>query len=118
MEGQAGGPPLNPIEMGMESKKEVVGRLKENSFYVESFKSLFGKDIFKNDENAYIAMTQAIASFERRDEFSTFDSKYDRYLKGEYDLTPLEDLGMSIFFSNNNNSCASVSCLKRRRKSW
>ena len=101
LEGQAGGPPLNPIEMGIKSKKEVVGRLKENSFYVESFKSLFGKDIFKNDENAYIAMTQAIASFERSDEFSTFDSKYDRYLKGEYDLTPLEDLGMSIFFSNN-----------------
>ena len=102
LEGQAGGPPLNPIEMGIKSKKEVVDRLKENSFYVESFKSLFGKDIFKNDENAYIAMTQAIASFERRDEFSPFDSKYDRYLKGEYDLTPLEDLGMSIFFSNNN----------------
>jgi cytochrome c peroxidase len=52
-------------------------------------------------------------SFERTDEFSPFDSKYDRYLKGEYDLTPLEDLGMSIFFSNNNNSCASLSCIKR-----
>ena len=116
LEGQAGGPPLNPIEMGIKSKKEVVDRLKENSFYVESFKSLFGKDIFKNDENAYIAMTQAIASFERRDEFSPFDSKYDRYLKGEYDLTPLEDLGMSIFFSNNNNSCASCHVLKGEGK--
>ena len=116
LEGQAGGPPLNPIEMGIKSKKEVVDRLKENSFYVESFKSLFGKDIFKNDENAYIAMTKAIASFERTDEFSTFDSKYDRYLKGEYDLTPLEDLGMSIFFSNNNNSCASCHVLKGEGK--
>ena len=116
LEGQAGGPPLNPIEMGMESKKEVIDRLKENSFYVESFKSLFGKDIFKNDENAYIAMTKAIASFDRTDEFSTFDSKYDRYLKGEYDLTPLEDLGMSIFFSNNNNSCASCHVLKGEGK--
>ncbi|PRM97225.1 cytochrome-c peroxidase [Aliarcobacter cryaerophilus] len=116
LEGQAGGPPLNPIEMGMESKKEVVDRLKENSFYVESFKSLFGKDIFKNDENAYLAMTKAIASFERTDEFSPFDSKYDRYLKGEYDLTPLEDLGMSIFFSNNNNSCATCHVLKGEGK--
>ena len=42
LEGQAGGPPLNPIEMGIKSKKEVVDRLKENSFYVESFKSIFG----------------------------------------------------------------------------
>ena len=61
-------------------------------------------------------MTKAIASFERSDEFSTFDSKYDRYLKGEYDLTPLEDLGMSIFFSNNNNSCASCHVLKGEGK--
>ncbi|AYJ80479.1 methylamine utilization protein MauG [Aliarcobacter cryaerophilus ATCC 43158] len=116
LEGQAGGPPLNPIEMGMESKKDVVDRLKENSFYVESFKSLFGKDIFNHDENVYLAMTKAIASFERTDEFSPFDSKYDRYLKGEYDLTPLEDLGMSIFFSNNNNSCASCHVLKGEGK--
>lgn len=116
LEGQAGGPPLNPIEMGMQSKKEIVDRLKENSFYVESFKSLFGKDIFKSDEKAYIAMTKAIASFEKTDEFSPFDSKYDRYLKGEYDLTPLEDLGMSIFFSNNNNSCAVCHVLKGEGK--
>ena len=46
-------------------------------------------------------MTNIIATFERSDEFSPFDSKYDRYLKGEYDLTPLEDLGKSLFFSNN-----------------
>ena len=112
LEDQAGGPPLNPAEMGMTSKKEIINRIKENELYVNSFKTLFGNDILENDEKAYSALTQVIASFERTDEFSPFDSKYDRYLKGEYDLTPLEDLGKSIFFSNNNNSCASCHVLK------
>ncbi|MFX4268022.1 cytochrome-c peroxidase [Aliarcobacter butzleri] len=116
LEGQAGGPPLNPVEMGMSDKKAVVNRLKENTLYVDSFKKIFGADIFKNDDKAYEAMTIAIASFERTDEFSPFDSKYDRYLKGEYDLTPLEDLGKSIFFSNNNNSCANCHVLKGEDK--
>ncbi|MDD2888119.1 MAG: cytochrome c peroxidase [Aliarcobacter sp.] len=112
LEDQAGGPPLNPAEMGMTSKKEIINRIKENELYVNSFKTLFGNDILENDEKAYSALTQVIAAFERTDEFSPFDSKYDRYLKGEYDLTPLEDLGKSIFFSNNNNSCASCHVLK------
>ncbi|MFW3413211.1 cytochrome-c peroxidase [Aliarcobacter butzleri] len=116
LEGQAGGPPLNPVEMGMSDKKAIVDRLKENTLYVDSFKKIFGADIFKNDDKAYEAMTIAIASFERTDEFSPFDSKYDRYLKGEYDLTPLEDLGKSIFFSNNNNSCANCHVLKGEDK--
>ncbi|MCT7554491.1 c-type cytochrome [Aliarcobacter butzleri] len=116
LEGQAGGPPLNPVEMGMSDKKAVVDRLKENTLYVDSFKKIFGADIFKNDDKAYEAMTIAIAFFERTDEFSPFDSKYDRYLKGEYDLTPLEDLGKSIFFSNNNNSCANCHVLKGEDK--
>ena len=116
LEEQAGGPPLNPIEMGMKDKKEVVERIKENTYYVQTFKELFGEDVFKNDDKAYDAMTQVIATFERSDEFSPFDSKYDRYLKGEYDLTPLEDLGKSLFFSNNNNSCATCHVLKGEDK--
>ena len=116
LEEQAGGPPLNPIEMGMGSKKEVVERIKENAYYVQTFKELFGEDVFKDDEKAYDAMTSAIATFERSNEFSSFDSKYDRYLKGEYDLTALEDLGKSIFFSNNNNSCATCHVLKGEDK--
>ena len=116
LEEQAGGPPLNPLEMGMSSKDEVVSRLKENPLYVNSFKNIFGEEIFNDSAKAYDAMTKAIASYERTADFATFDSKYDRYLKGEYDLTPLEDLGKSIFFSNNNNSCASCHVLKGEDK--
>jgi cytochrome c peroxidase len=116
LEEQAGGPPLNPIEMGMANKKEVINRIKENDLYVSSFKNLYGEDILNDEKKAYDALTQIIASFERTDEFSPFDSKYDKYLKGEYDLTALEDLGKSLFFSNNNNSCASCHVLKGEDK--
>jgi len=109
---QAGAPPLNPSEMGMSSKKSVVNRLKENSYYVNTFKAIYGKDVFKSNEKAYSAMTKSIEKFEMTKEFAPFDSKYDRYLRGEYDLTALEDLGKSIFFSNNNNSCANCHMLK------
>ena len=116
LEGQAGGPPLNPDEMGMKNKEEVSLRLQENPYYVESFKNIYGEKIWDNSDLAYKAMSEVIAAFERTKEFSPFDSKYDRYLKDEYDLTPLEDLGKSIFFSNNNNSCATCHVLKGEDK--
>ncbi len=114
--GQAGGPPTNPDEMGMASKKATVSRLKENEYYISTFKSIYGNDIFNSDEKAYTAMTNSIEKFEMTKAFATFDSKYDRFLKGEYDLTVLEDLGRSIFFSNNNNSCATCHVFKGEDK--
>lgn len=113
LKGQAGGPPLNPVEMAMPNKQEVAKRLKEVESYNKQFKELYGKNIFKDSQKVYDRMAQAIASFEKTKEFAPFDSKYDRYLKGEYDLTPLEDLGRSIFFSNNNTNCASCHMLKQ-----
>jgi len=115
---QAGGPFLNPIEMNMPSKKAVIQRIKLNDYHVNEFKTIYGNEIFHNDEKAYEALTKAIESFEKTKQFSTFDSKYDRFLKGEYDLTVLEDLGRTIFFSNNNNSCASCHVLKGEDKPY
>jgi cytochrome c peroxidase len=116
LEDQAGGPPLNPVEMAMTSKKEIMNRILENPYYIEQFKELYGKDVFKNENKTFIALSKSIASFEKSDEFSPFDSKYDRFLKDEYDLTPLEDLGKALFFSNNNNSCATCHVLKGEDK--
>jgi cytochrome c peroxidase len=114
--GQAGGPPTNPAEMGMPSKEITVDRIKENTYYKESFKTIYGEDIFNTPIKAYAAMADSIEKFEMTKEFAPFDSKYDRFLKGEYDLTPLEDLGRTLFFSNNNNSCASCHILKGEDK--
>lgn len=103
--GQAGGPPLNPIEMGMPDKASVVARLRENPAYIEDFEALFGAEVFGDAETAYAAMTQAIAAFESTDIFAPFDSKYDRYLRGEVALSDQEELGRVLFFSEQFTNC-------------
>jgi len=113
LKAQAGGPPLNPIEMGMPDKASVVTRLKENPVYVTAFKNFYGDGIFNETDNAYGAMAESIAAFEKTDFFSPFDSKYDRYLRGEYKMTKQEELGMTLFFSQQFTNCNICHQLKR-----
>lgn len=103
--GQAGGPPLNPIEMGMPDKAGVVARLKENPDYVAAFGKLFGDGAMDDTDGTYAAMTKAIAAFEHTDQFAPFSSKYDRYLRGEAKLTDQEELGRVLFFSEQFSNC-------------
>jgi cytochrome c peroxidase len=109
---QAGGPPLNPIEMGMPDKTAVVARIENNAIYRDAFTELYGATIFSDAEQAYAAMADAIAAFEQTDFFAPFDSRYDRYLKGKYELSAQEELGMALFFSNNNTNCSTCHVLK------
>lgn len=103
--GQAGGPPLNPVEMGMPDKATVSERLQENADYVTAFKHLFGDTVFDKPDTAYAAMAESIGEFEKTDLFAPFDSRYDRYLRGEVELTDQESLGESLFFSNQFTNC-------------
>lgn len=106
LEVQAGGPPLNPIEMAMTSEADVVARLKENASYTAAFELLFGKDVFADEKKAFAAVTASIAAFERTELFAPFDSKYDRVLRGEDKLTDQEELGRVLFFSNQFTNCS------------
>jgi cytochrome c peroxidase len=105
LEEQAGGPPLNPLEMAQPDQAAVVARLQENPNYQHEFPALFGADVFDDDATAYAAMSTSLAAFERNEFFSPFDSKYDRYLRGEYQPTEQETLGMTLFFSNQFTNC-------------
>ena len=121
---QAMGPPLDGNEMQMPNKASVVERIKENPKYVEAFKSLYGAKIFDDINASYVAMGQAIGKFEKTDLFAPFDSKYDRLLacaKIKEDITECyidggwtrqEQLGESLFFSNNNTNCKTCHQLK------
>lgn len=103
---QAGGPPLNPVEMGMPDKASVVARLKENPNYVAAFQALYGPKVLDKAETGFTAMTKAIAAYEQTPEFAPFDSKYDRYLRGEVKLTDQEELGRLLFFSQQFTNCS------------
>jgi cytochrome c peroxidase len=106
LEDQAGGPPLNPLEMGMSDDKEIAARIIENPDYVKAFKMFFGADALKDSKTTFRAATEAIAAFERTPQLSPFDSKYDRYLRGEAKLTDQEELGRTLFFSTQFANCS------------
>ena len=108
LEEQAKGPPLGAEEMAMPSKAAVVERLLENADYAASFRLLYGENIFDSADAAYDAMVDSIAAYERTDRFVSFDSKYDRALRGEYTFFPgsKESLGRALFFSQQFTSCA------------
>ena len=108
---QAGGPPLDGAEMQMSDKNAVVDRIKENEKYVTAFELLYGDDIFDDINASYDSMTEAIAKFEKTDEFAPFDSKYDRWKAGTYTFTDTEEAGYALFFSNANTNCATCHTL-------
>ena len=114
LKGQAMGPPLDGAEMMMPNKQSVIERIEENPDYIAAFKSLYGETIFDDINASYEAMGEAIAKFEKTKEFAPFDSKYDRFLKGEYTFTKEESLGYALFFSNNNTNCATCHTLNSK----
>jgi cytochrome c peroxidase len=103
---QAGGPPLNPVEMGMPDAAAVVARLRDDPVYAAAFPALYGAGVLDDVPAAYRAMTEAIAAYERTEAFAPFDSKYDRWLRGEAELTQAEELGRVLFFSQQFTNCA------------
>ena len=94
---QAKGPFLNPIEMQMPNKKSVVKRVRAKRKYRRAFRKFYGQDIFSNVEESYDAIADAIASFEKTKSFSPFNSRYDRFLKGNLNLKRDELRGMELF---------------------
>lgn len=108
---QAGGPPLNPLEMGMPDKASVVDRIRDNADYVDAFERLLAVDIFADSNQAYNAMTQAIAAFESSAALASFDSQYDRWLEGDSALDSKflfgkTARGKALFFSKTDTNCA------------
>ena len=59
VEAQAGGPVLNPVEMGMASEKEVVQRLSKEDKYKQMFAKAFPED---KDPITYDNMKKAIGA--------------------------------------------------------
>jgi cytochrome c peroxidase len=113
MADQAAEPFVNPIEMALPDRNAVVERVHENASYVSSLEKYFGVSIFDDADRAFRAITESIVAFERTALFAPFDSRYDRYLRGEVELTVDEELGRVLFFSQLIN-CSSCHLLDTR----
>ncbi|WP_109077882.1 cytochrome-c peroxidase [Aggregatibacter kilianii] len=103
---QAGGPPVNPVEMGMPNKKSIAQRIKDNPAYHEPITQHFGEAIWQDAEKIYALMEQAIGEFEKQAMFAPFSSKYDKALKGEVQLSELEAQGKALFFDKTQTNCS------------
>lgn len=92
LEAQAFGPVTNPIEMN-NSWDVVVQRLQNHREYPGLFRAAFGTAVI--DSNLVV---KAIAQFERT--MVSGNSKYDKWKRGEVELTPQELAGHELFFKD------------------
>ena len=104
---QAQEPILNPVEMALPDAAAVRERVLAIPGYVAAFEELLGPSSLDSPDQALVSVATAITAFENTAEFSPFDSKYDRYLRGELELSKEEELGRIVFFSEliNCNRC-------------
>lgn len=95
---QAGGPPLNPIEMASTSWEQIIGKLDQDARLKADFQRVYA-DGFSGDN-----ITDAIAEFEKT--LLTPDSPFDRYLKGDDSaLTAQQKRGYQLFRDNKCGTC-------------
>lgn len=95
LEDQAFEPVTNPIEMH-QSWQEAMNKLNAHPDYPDLFFGAFGTG---NIDSTLVV--KAIAQFERT--LISGDSKWDRYLKGEVELTAAEARGFEIFFTEKGD---------------
>jgi cytochrome c peroxidase len=97
---QAGGPIVNPVEMGM-TKERAIEELKGIPGYVDAFKKAFPGEA---DPIQYDNIGKAIAVFEAT--LITPDSPFDRWLKGDdAALTQDQKQGLKIFVDKGCSNC-------------
>jgi cytochrome c peroxidase len=103
---QAAFPLLAPNEMANAGPDEVVAKL-QRAPYAESFRLLFGADIFANPRLAFARALEAVERFELEDaSFHPYSSRYDDYLDGKVQLSERERRGLALFDDPKNGNCA------------
>lgn len=87
----------DPLEINTDTT-EVVKHLQQSEIYPELFKKAFG-----TDEITFINVEKAIAQYVRSLVFA--NSKFDRYLRGEEQLSQDELNGYLLFTTENGADC-------------
>jgi cytochrome c peroxidase len=104
LEDQAKQPFLNLLEMANPNKVTVVKAVR-NAEYADLFLTVFGRTAFKNVDQAYDQIAQALAAYMRSPEVSPFTSKYDYWKKGEAQFTESELRGYMLFQPMGKGRC-------------
>lgn len=95
---QAGGPPLNPIEMASHSWQEIIDKLAQDPILTRDFNAVYPQG-FSGE-----TITDAIAEFEKT--LITPDAPFDKYLRGDDNaLTAQQKHGYQLFKENKCATC-------------
>ncbi|CAI2039159.1 cytochrome-c peroxidase [Serratia liquefaciens] len=95
---QAGGPPLNPIEMASKSWEEIIGKLDKDPVLTRDFVAAYPQGLSGE------AITDAIAEFEKT--LITPDSPFDNWLRGDDKaMTMQQKHGYQLFKDNKCATC-------------
>ncbi|MEE3609101.1 cytochrome-c peroxidase [Avibacterium paragallinarum] len=95
---QAGGPPLNPVEMGAENWQQIVNNLNQDAEFRHAFEKVYPEGF--NEKT----ITDAIAEFEKT--LITPNSHFDRYLQGDENaLTSAQKSGYALFHQYKCDTC-------------
>jgi len=105
LQAQAGQPILNPDEMGMPDAESVVARLRRDEKYPALFTAVYGESALDDAQTAFANLTHALAAYQQTEEFAPFDSRFDRYLRGEAELTAQEKFGHTVYLTWNCRLC-------------
>ena len=98
LQDQAGGPPLNPIEMDS-SWEQITGKLAKDSELTALYQKVYGETAWTAEN-----ITDAIAEFEKT--LVTPDSPLDRYLKGDASaLNESAQQGYALFKAHSCATC-------------
>ncbi len=95
---QAGGPPLNPVEMGSTGWDQIVAKLQADEALAREFTAVYPEGFTGK------TITDAIAEYEKT--LATPNSKFDRYLAGDAAaLDADEKHGYEVFRSEGCHTC-------------
>ncbi|SAL82205.1 di-heme cytochrome c peroxidase [Caballeronia arvi] len=97
LQGQAGGPPLNPVEMASVSWDQIIGKLKQDTEFSRSFEAVYPQGW------TGMNITDAIAEFEKT---LLTPSRFDAYLRGDRTALNAQELrGYQLFKQNRCATC-------------
>ncbi len=94
LEKQAETPLTGAHEMGQSLEMSAV-KLRGKGIYASRFRNAFGSDSINGEK-----ITMALAQFERT--LVSANSRYDQYLRGQYQPTPSEMNGIALFYTDPN----------------
>ena len=96
LEAQVMTPLTDPHEMG-QSMDSSIAKLETAGSYGPLFAAAFGFDVITHD-----GIVKALGQFERT--LISANAPYDKYIRGEYQLTAEERRGLDLFFGNTGTA--------------